>query len=91
MGTRRPLEARIQAVEERIQQLQARKQALEAQARQKARKERTRRLIQMGGVLAAWGLERPDQVEALLRLVRDSAIRDDVLAALGIADHPKWT
>jgi hypothetical protein len=40
-----------------------------AEARRKTfeRKKRTRQLIQVGGVMAAWGIDSPDQAEELMR------------------------
>lgn len=46
---------------------QARRQALKARARQAERARCTRQLIRRGGVLAAWGVEMPEPVEAPLR------------------------
>ena len=72
---RRSAEERIAALQKRESQLKARRQALEARARQQERKRRTRQLIQLGGVLAAWGFDTPEQVEGLLREVTVSAAR----------------
>ncbi len=50
------LAERIAELEQKQQQLEAQKAALEAQAKQESRKQRTRTLIQVGGVLATMGV-----------------------------------
>ena len=80
---RRSAEERIAALQKRESQLKARRKALEARARQQERKRRTRQLIQLGGVLAAWGFDTPEQVEGLLREVTVSAAGRRRLAAWG--------
>ncbi len=49
------------------EQLAARKELAEARQRTLERKKRTRRLIQVGGVMATWGVESPEQAEELMR------------------------
>ena len=49
------------------EQLAARRELAEARAKSVERKKRTRRLIQVGGVMAAWGIEGPEQAEELMR------------------------
>ena len=49
------------------EQLAARRGLAEARERAAERKRRTRRLIQVGGVMAAWGIETPEQAEELMR------------------------
>lgn len=49
------------------EQLAARRELAEARERTSERKKRTRRLIQVGGVMAAWGIESPEQAEELMR------------------------
>ncbi len=63
------LEQRVAETEERIRQLQARKQAIEQQLRQRERKERTRRLIQVGAILAKLGVDSLEKAQALQREV----------------------
>lgn len=53
----RSLDDRIAQNEERIRQLEAQTRALKAQQSEKARKERTHMLIQMGGIMAALGMD----------------------------------
>ncbi|NOU56225.1 hypothetical protein HN020_16030 [Brevibacillus borstelensis] len=45
---------RLQEIEQKIVQLRAQKQQLEARVKQKERKERTRRLIQIGATFEKW-------------------------------------
>ncbi len=49
------------------EQLAARRELAEARQRTLERKKRTRRLIRVGGVMAAWGIEEPEQAEDLMR------------------------
>jgi hypothetical protein len=49
------------------EQLAAREELAQARKRTLERKKRTRQLIQIGGVLAAWGIDTPEQVEELMR------------------------
>ncbi len=53
------------------EQKQARTQVAETRMRVLERKERTRKLIQMGGVLAAYGSESTEQVDELLHAIVD--------------------
>ncbi len=62
---RRTLEERLAELTEKEQQLRARKQALEAQAKVAARKQRTRTLIQVGGILATMGVTTVEEAQAL--------------------------
>lgn len=48
------------------EQLAARRELAQARQTNQERKNRTRRLIQMGGVMAAWGIEDPEQAEELM-------------------------
>ncbi len=64
---RKSIAERMADLDHQQQQLQARKEALEAQAKQQARKQRTRTLIQIGGILATCGVttvEEAQQVQA---------------------------
>lgn len=61
------LEQRIADTDERIRQLQARKQTLAQQARQQERRDRTRRLIQVGGIIATLGVDTLEKAQALQR------------------------
>ncbi len=87
---RRPAAERIAALRAREEQLKARRQALEARARQAERKRRTRQLIQLGGVLAAWGFDTPEQVEATLREATATAAGRRRLEQLGIRHTGRW-
>ncbi len=88
---RRPAVERIAALRAREEQLKARRQALEARARQAERKRRTRQLIQLGGVLAVWGFDTPEQVEATLREVAATAAGRRRLAARGVRCTGRWS
>ncbi len=87
---RRPAAERIAALRVREEQLKARRQALEARARQAERKRRTRQLIQLGGVLAAWGFDTPEQVEAVLQELSATAAGRRRLAARGVRRTGRW-
>lgn len=49
------------------EQLAAREELAQARKRTLERKKRTRQLIQVGGVMAAWGIDSPEQAEELMR------------------------
>lgn len=63
------VQERITAAEERIRQLEARKQSLCQQLRQQERRERTRRLIQIGAVMDRLGVDTLEKAQALQRQV----------------------
>jgi multidrug resistance efflux pump len=48
--TKKSKEEQLEALEQKLEQIKARKQKIEAQLREKERKERTRRLIQVGAI-----------------------------------------
>jgi len=57
------------------------------------RKVRTRRLIQVGGVMAAWGIESPEQAEELMRALTSEdrkAWRRYLLGTLGVRRTERW-
>ena len=62
---RRTLSERIAELDAKSQQLRAQKQALEAQAKQVERKQRTRTLIQVGGILATLGVTTVEEAQQL--------------------------
>jgi hypothetical protein len=64
---RKSLQERLEALEQKERQLAVRKEALEAQVKQVARKQRTRTLIQVGGVMATLGIETVVEAEQLKR------------------------
>jgi hypothetical protein len=49
------------------EQLAAREELTEARKKTLQRKKRTRQLIQVGGVMAAWGVDSPEQADELMR------------------------
>ena len=67
------IEDRIKEAEDKVKTARARLQKLEALNRQRERKERTRRLIQVGGIMAHLGVETVDQAEALRKAVMDGS------------------
>ncbi|HWI52192.1 MAG TPA: conjugal transfer protein TraD [Symbiobacteriaceae bacterium] len=58
------LDQRLADTEVRIRQLQARKDTLASQLRQQERKDRTRRLIQIGGIMAKIGIDTVEKAQA---------------------------
>ncbi|MFZ5817454.1 MAG: conjugal transfer protein TraD [Bacillota bacterium] len=71
------LTERMSETEERIRHLQARKQVLSQQIKQQERKERTRRLIQIGGIVVRLGVDTLEKAQALQREVeRRPQVRD---------------
>jgi hypothetical protein len=67
------IEQRVLDTDERIRQLQARKQLLGQQLKQQERKDRTRRLIQIGGVMARLGVDTLEKAQALQKEVEHRA------------------
>jgi predicted Zn-dependent protease len=65
----KPLQERIAEAEKRIKQLQMQKQAMVQAAQQRERKERTRRLIQIGATLARLGMDTLEKAQAFQREV----------------------
>lgn len=59
------IEERIKEAEERAKQARAKVKALENIARKKDRKDRTRRLIQVGAILSTVGIDTPEKAERL--------------------------
>lgn len=63
------LEERMAATAERIRQLEARKQTLAQAIREQERKDRSRRLIQIGGIMARLGIDTVEKAQALQQVV----------------------
>lgn len=55
------VDEKLQNVETRIKQLEARKKMLQAKAKEQERKDRTRRLIQIGAVMQSVGMDTEDK------------------------------
>lgn len=72
------------------EQMRARQELADARAAKAERKKRTRRLIQMGGVLAAYGFETPEQVEEIVQAVLSSKRGPARVLDLGVRPTPKW-
>lgn len=66
------VEQRISGMETRIQQLEAQKRLLAQQLKQQARKERTRRLIQIGAIMDRLGMDTPAKAQAFQDQVQES-------------------
>ena len=66
MISRNTDEERLRKLEERMEQLTARKQQIESRLKEKERKERTRRLIQIGAIFEKYfDIEGVDQAEKI--------------------------
>jgi hypothetical protein len=63
------IEQRISDTETRIQQLEAQKRLLDQHLKEQERKERTRRLIQIGAIMARLGVDPVEKAQALQRVV----------------------
>jgi hypothetical protein len=63
------VDQRLREMDEQIRQLQARRDLLTRQQKQQERKERTRRLIQIGGIMARLGVDSLEKAQALQREV----------------------
>lgn len=85
-----PEEPRPKAPNPTPEQLAARQQLAGARAKQLFRKKRTRQLIQMGGVMAAYGFETPEQVEEIVRAVLTSKKGPARVLGLGVQPTDKW-
>jgi muconolactone delta-isomerase len=72
------------------EQLAARAQDAEARRADRERKERTRRLIRMGGVLAAYGFSEPEQVEEILDRMLGSRMGPTRLREVGVRETDRW-
>ncbi len=84
----------MQHPESRAQRLTRQAQAREAdtQARKHKleRKKRTRHLIQLGGVLDAWGVKNTEQVESLMRAATASEGWRRWLQEQGVQQTGRW-
>ena len=87
---RRSLEERITALQAQEEQLRARRLQIQAHIRDRERRSRTRRLIQVGGVAAAFGIEAPELLERLLAGLVASPEARRRLLALGAARTERW-
>jgi hypothetical protein len=66
---RKSIEQRMADTEVRIRHLEARKHTLAQQLTQQERKDRTRRLIQIGGIMARLGVDSVEKAQALQHVV----------------------
>lgn len=58
-------EQRIEALSEKIKKLEMQKKQLETRTKDKERKERTRKLIQIGGILSTLGIDTIEKADLL--------------------------
>ncbi len=72
------------------EQTAAREQLAEARQSTLERKKRTRRLIQMGGVLAAYGFESPEQTEVVMKDLVEDEWHKLTLEAHGVEPTERW-
>lgn len=71
-------------------QRRARQERAEAQAAGAKRKARTRNLIELGGVAAAFGFDSPEQLEEILAALTRSAKGSARLRKLGVKETARW-
>lgn len=69
---------------------EARRQLAEARAKKAERKKRTRRLIEMGGVMASFGFESPEQCEEIIRAVLRSKQGPARVLRAGVQPTDRW-
>ncbi|MDP9379990.1 MAG: DUF3847 domain-containing protein, partial [Chloroflexota bacterium] len=72
------------------EQKAAREQLAEARKQKLERKKRTPRLIQMGGVLAAYGFESPEQTEAVMKELVGDEWHKLTPEAHGVEPTKRW-
>ncbi len=72
------------------EQKAARAQLADARKATLERKQRTRRLIQLGGVLDAWGIKDTHQVESLMRAATAGEGWRQRLQAQGVQPTDRW-
>ncbi len=72
------------------EQKAARAQLADARKRLLERKKRTRNLIQMGGVLKAYGFDTDQQADVLMRAMVGSPMNRDWLREQGVRVTEKW-
>ena len=63
------VEQRLQETDVQIRQLQAKKDALARQLRQQERRDRTRRLIQIGGIMSTLGIDTVEKAQTFQRVI----------------------
>ncbi len=73
-----------------LEQKAARAQLAHARRRVLERKQRTRRLIQLGGVLDAWGVKETQQVESVMRATTVGEGWRPWLQAQGVQPTDGW-
>ncbi|WP_146259570.1 hypothetical protein [Paenibacillus dendritiformis] len=61
----RSVEERLQELQEKKRQLEEKEKLLKAQMKTRERKERTRRLIQIGGIFASIGIDSVEKADKL--------------------------
>lgn len=69
---RKSEQERLVELEQKMQQLKAQKQQIEARVKQKERKERTRRLVQIGAIFEKWcELQSVEEAEVIAKAISD--------------------
>ncbi|UED78113.1 hypothetical protein [Brevibacillus sp. DP1.3A] len=69
---------RLQELDKKIEQLRSQKQQIEVRVKEKERKERTRRLIQIGAVFEKWwDVQTPEEAEWFLKRMEDQGLTPD--------------
>lgn len=84
---RKSEQERLLEVEQKIEQLRAQKQQLETRVKEKERKERTRRLIQVGAVFEKWwDVQTPEEAELLIKAINTDpdTIKDGIRKRRGM-------
>ncbi|KAB3587237.1 hypothetical protein GAY21_23525 [Phocaeicola vulgatus] len=84
---RKSEQERLREVEQKIEQLRAQKQQLETRVKEKERKERTRRLIQIGAVFEKWwDVQTPEEAELLIKAMKTDpdTIKDGIRKQRGM-------
>lgn len=70
-------EEKLNIISNRIQKLEEQKKHLQSQLKQKERKERTRRLIQIGAIIDNMGINTPDMAEKFKNaIISDENLKD---------------
>lgn len=69
---------KLQELERKIEQLRSRKQQIEVRVKERERKERTRRLIQIGAVFEKWwDVQTPEEAEWFIKRLETQGMEPD--------------
>lgn len=76
--TRKSEAEKLQELERKIEQLRSRKQQIEVRVKERERKERTRRLIQIGAVFEKWwDVQKPEEAEWFIKRLETQGLDPD--------------